>query len=420
MAKADTARFEEEVRSALERLGRAPSDEAIDAVLDPSGACAALDALAGAGAPADEAPSILIRAGRELGPERSGYGPMPQDPCWIRVQHGSSEVTLAPLRSEPRSTGRQAGDPRHARIEAVVLEAEAVRCCQAPGCTLEKTWARAWIDLAGDGSDRSSSRLLLVEALSASSEDARAIARAVGARLARATGAPLQEDGSAADLEPGLGMSLPGPPDRRAPWRAGQLARFALRTEGDRIVLRDHGSLGPRATSRRSVSIGLALMVPALGLWALLGYWLSSGRGTGGSAALASVAAVLSLASYAFLGVARFARKYAARSAPLLAVGQGRFIVMPWVSRDGAVDARPEGRLGAAIPLGELRGVAVVRRDEMHAVELDTEHGRMDALASERPEIAAIWGDVLPRVLAQAAHPAPRASARQRARLRGS
>jgi hypothetical protein len=430
MAKGDTAQFDEGVRLALEKLGFAPSEEVIDAVLDPAGACAALDTLAGDSAPSDPEtpPSVLIRVGRELGPERSGYGPAPEDPLWLRVERGSLEVTLAPLRSEP------GGEISRRRIAAVVLEAEAVRCCNAPGCTLEKAWARAWIELKGGSTkggaskgsaskggaplDRSPARLLLVEALAGAAGDARTIALAVGARLARATGAPLREGDAAVDLAPGLAISFPGPSEPRSPWRAGQLARFALRAEGDRIVLRDHGSLGPRAASRRNVGIGVALMIPALGLWALLATWISSGRGAGSSAAVASVAIVLSLASYAFLGVARFAHQYAARSAPLLAVGQGRFIVMPWVNRGGAVDARPEGRLGAAIPLGELRGVAVVRRDAAHAVELDTDHGKMDVLASDRPEVAALWSEVLPRALAHAAHPVPRASARQRARAR--
>ena len=36
---------------------------------------------------------------------------------------------------------------------------------------------------------------------------------------------------------------------------------------------------------------------------------------------------------YAFVGVARFSARYRATSAPLVAVGRDRIIVLPWVAR---------------------------------------------------------------------------------------
>jgi hypothetical protein len=99
-------------------------------------------------------------------------------------------------------------------------------------------------------------------------------------------------------------------------------------------------------------------------------------------------------------------------------MGRDRVIVAPWVSRSGAVDLRPEGRLGAAIPLGEVRGVSVRERDGRRVVELATDHGPIDALACERPEVADYLCRALRRSLDEVRHPGGGASARQRARAK--
>src|SRR5262249_22318297 len=121
---------------------------------------------------------------------------------------------------------------------------------------------------------------------------------------------------------------------------------------------------------------------------------------------------------YAFLGVARFSARYRASSAPLAAVGRDRIVVAPWVGRDGAVDARPEGRLGAAMPLGEVRAAGPERRGAAVAVELATDHGPIDAMVCPDEAAAALWCAVLDRVLDEARHPRQGATARQRARQR--
>ncbi len=153
------------------------------------------------------------------------------------------------------------------------------------------------------------------------------------------------------------------------------LARFALRSEGRpggaaRLGQRRPPRVGgPQRLDRRGPpGGGGGLVVPALAI-------RRPRRRSGVIAATVAVAALLTLAGYAFLGVARFSPGTAPRERPLLAVGRDRLVVLPWVGRDGAVDTRPEGRLGAAIPLAEVRGAAPKPRGQGVAVELDTEHG---------------------------------------------
>jgi hypothetical protein len=199
------------------------------------------------------------------------------------------------------------------------------------------------------------------------------------------------------------------PPPLGDPLAAAVLARFSLRTEGSRVVLRDWDSAGPRTSAARNAWIGAALMVAA----AAGGYALWR---AGAAVAAGIVAALLALAGYAFLTVARFSARYRATSAPLVAVGRDRIAVLPWVSRDGAVDVRPEGRLGAAIALGEVRGASPQPRKGGVAVELDTDHGPIDVMVCPSAAAAERWCAVLDRVIDEARHPRQGATARQRAR----
>src|SRR5262249_22998875 len=140
----------------------------------------------------------------------------------------------------------------------------------------------------------------------------------------------------------------------------------------------------------------------------------ASGRALGSAA----LAAIVTLTAYAFFGVARFSAKYGARSVPCVAIGRDRLVVSPWVSRGGAIDERPEGRIGAAIPLGEVRSAVHVARDDAFAVEVDTEHGPIDALVASGEDVAILLRSAIERAIAGAAHPNAGASAKQRARAR--
>src|SRR4030095_4367893 len=101
---------------------------------------------------------------------------------------------------------------------------------------------------------------------------------------------------------------------------------------------------------------------------------------TGAILGVGALAALVTLTAYAFFGVGRFGRRYAAGSSPVGWGGEGRITAMPWVARDGRVDLRPEGRYGASIPLAEVREVRVRPREKLFAVELDSEHGPIDLL----------------------------------------
>ena len=201
---------------------------------------------------------------------------------------------------------------------------------------------------------------------------------------------------------------------------AAELGRLSMRTEGDRVVLRDWDSRGPRETAGRNAGIGVALMVGAVAGW--LGLWRSLGPSGSSGAAIACgvLGALLTLAGYAFLGVARFSAKYGATSAPLVAVGRDRIVVAPWVGRSGAVDVRPEGRLGAAIPLHEVRQAHAKARAHGVAVELDTDHGPIDAVVCSGEATAKLWCGALNRAIEEARHPRQGATARQRARQKAA
>ncbi len=388
------------VESVIAMLGGPAGEPVLDFLADPGAACRALDA-------APEHGGVVTRVAPEMGAAAAGYGPAPAAPLWIRVMRGAREVGTATL---------QGGEGMVRRAARVEIDDREERCCDAPGCDKTRAFTSAWLVLDPVPEPGAPQRLLVAEQRVQGSAEPVA-AHAVAARLAAALGIPLQRGG--ADLE----IDAEPPAPLGASLAAPALARFALRSEGDRVVLRDWESAGPRASAARNAWIGAAFLVLAAGGWYQL--WRAiEARGPGGSPgeAIASgvVAVLLTLAGVAFLGVARFSAQYRAASAPLLAIGRDRVIVLPWVSRDGAVDARPEGRLGAAIPLGEVRHASPAPRGSGVAVELDTDHGRIDAMVCPSAAAAELWSAVIDRVLDEARHPKQGASARQRARQRAA
>ncbi len=379
--------FRDDVSAVLASLGPEAERSVADAIADPGGAMRALDREV-----------IVLRAAPDLGVGAAGFGPDPEVPVWAYLTRGAREVIVAPLLGGAKTTRRAA---------RVAIEATAKSCCDAPSCTASRVHTAAWL-VCEDGA-----RLLVAEehAVAPARETA---ATAFARRLADYLGAPL-EGAPSADGD----AATPATAEPIGALPAADLARFALRTEGDRVVLRDYAGEGPRATAGRNTVVGAALMLSGLGFWIKLALALArSGGSTGEAVAFGAAAALLTLAGYAFLGVARFSSRYQARSTALVAVGRDRLIVLPWVSRSGAVDARPEGRLGAAIPLGEVRSPAVAARGEERAIVVDTDHGAIDALGCEQESVAAFWAAALARITDEARHPQAAASARQRARSR--
>jgi hypothetical protein len=299
------------------------------------------------------------------------------------VMRGAREVGTALLRG---------GDGMVRRAARVELTEREEPCCDAPGCDRTRAHAEAWLVIEGIGKGAKAERLLVAEGRGEGSAT-----RTIAALLAGVLGVPVEPRVTAAEL-----------------------GRLSMRTEGDRVVLRDWDSRGPRETAGRNAGIGVALMVGAVAAW--LGLWRSLGPSGSSGAAIACgvLGALLTLAGYAFLGVARFSAKYGATSAPLVAVGRDRIVVSPWVGRAGAVDVRPEGRLGAAIPLHEVRSAHAAARARGAAVELDTDHGPIDAAVCSGEASAILWCGALNRAIEEARHPRQGATARQRARQKAA
>ncbi|WP_441285702.1 hypothetical protein ACSRUE_24510 [Sorangium sp. KYC3313] len=418
MPEPSTAAFEAEVARALRSLEADSSVPALDPLGDPAGAARALSA-EGGGAP------LILRVAPELGALRreqdTGFGPAPRDPVWLRIERGASVLRLAPLRlagarhARPEAggaggAGEGTAEPREA--VDVQLISERRPCCGAPTCARERTYVAAWLALATE-----ERRLLVAEAQDLEAARAEALVEAVAAPLAAALGVPLE---TARGTEP-PGAIAPRPFPEPAPTPppalpAAALSRFAIRSEGELLVLRDHASHGPRGSAARNALIGAALLLAALAFWIQVMRSVSAGD-SGIAIGVGSAAALLSLAGYAFLGVARFSSRYAARSAPVVSFGPGRFVVAPWVSRTGAIDLRPEGRLGAAISAGEVRDIRVLPRGDRFAVEIETDHGPIDALLTEREDVARYWRDAMDRAVASVRH-AGGPSAKQRLRAR--
>jgi hypothetical protein len=383
-----------EIKAALSLLGGPEGDPVVDFLVDPGAACRALDAL-------PEHGGLVIRAGAEHGAAAAGYGPVPAPPVWVRVMRGAREVGTAMFRG---------GDGMVRKAVRIDLDEREEPCCEAPACERRATRAAVWLVLEGT-SGGAVERLLVTEqrALDGGAD----VARGVAARLARALDAPLLRNGEAFVAEPGaapepLGPDLP----------AAELGRFTLRTEGDRFVVRDWDSVGPRATATRNTVIGVLVMIAAVGAWITLARAVGAGGAQGETVGLGMVAVLVTLVGYTFLGVARFSAKYRASSAALAMVGRDRVAVLPWVGRDGAVDTRPEGRLGAAISLVEVRGSSACPSAGGVAVRLDTDHGPYDVMVCATQAAAEVWCAAFDRAVDETRHPRAGATARQRARAR--
>ncbi len=391
--KAPLMELGEAAKASILGLGGPENEPVVDFLSDPGGALRTLKDVAEIGGA-----GLVVRVAPSLGPEGEGFGPAPVDPAWLRVMHGAPEVGLAPLR------GGDAWVRKAARIE---LERVEISCCEAPPCDLKKTVQRLSVVLEGQTKGAAEERFVVAEQV-ASDAQAPSWPAAIAPELARALDVPSSGEGEAIEGPGEKAPSLPVP----------RLARFAVRVEGARTVIRDHGSTGPKAGAKGSGWTSAIFFAVAVAFWVQLYLAYRGGAGQGAMVAYGALGALFTLAGYAFFGVARFSARYGARSEPMVAIGGGRVTVTPWVSREGAVDARPEGRLGAAIPLEEVRASSIKPRKEKFAVELDTDHGPMDALTCDDEEQARYWSRTIDRAVDAARHPKRGATAKQRARAR--
>jgi hypothetical protein len=377
-------------RSATSALpGARPEEALLDGVISPGALAARLESFA-----RGEGEGLLLLVHPKLGGAQDGYAPEPRDPLFLRLSRDGGQVTgrLAGARGEAATDVRARG---------VRLERARIKCCEAAACELERELVGAWIDFeARDPLLFAEGRPFPGQPDDGASDAARAMAAVleveVGGELGASRGEPDADD-----------VVLP----------VSERGRYAARSEGEHLVLRDLFSVGPRATAGRNFVVSAVVGALALAVWIPTVAFAREGA-TARAVAVGAIAALLSLTAYAFFGVARFSSRYVARSAPLAAFGAGRFVVAPWVGRGGAIDLRPEGRLGAAIPCNEVTAVTVAPRDAAFAVVLESDHGPIDVVAVGDERVAGALRAAVARAVDLTKHPDAKPSPRQRARAK--
>lgn len=357
-------------------------NDMVDAYLDPQGALSAL-------ASGKARRLRLARLGKA--PAEQHFGRIPEAPVWlevvgagpaVEVDGRADEVTSVEVKTDEKAWGVHA--------TPFVAYAAEVRVGLASGDTFS---------LGGT--------------VAHEPEAARATMLPLASSLERRLG--LGQEGSVENAHEG---------DTRrteASLNEKEVGRFTLSFEGDFLVLRDHRSAGPRGSAARFRAIAIGCAVPALALAIVAGlslrtYLSEPGHGIGPSLGFGAVALVLGIAAFAFFEVARYAAAYRAESSPLAWFSDDRVVVGPWVDRNGAIDTRPEGRLGAAIRTGEITAAVVREREGVWAVVLETAHGPMEVAVTEYPDVARVLEKAVWRSVQAVAAPARRKSALQRAK----
>lgn len=215
----------------------------------------------------------------------------------------------------------------------------------------------------------------------------------------------------------GLGDEAPSPDETESASATQHLPRLTLSREGEHWVLRDKDVKGPARTARRFGMMAIVSVIPAAtALVVLVREIAMPERNLGLVLGMLALVLVMSLSAVAFSAIARHAKAYTARTLPVAAFTDDRVVVSPWLSRDGRIDPRPEGRLGAAIRIAEVSAVGVVDAADGFSVRLETEHGPIDVVTlTERAEAEAAVG-LVERCLASVASPQRKKTALMRAK----
>jgi hypothetical protein len=369
-----------QVHRGIALLGGQPSERVVDFFLDPVGSTAALSELG-------EHDGIVVRVFPPAKPSRQKPGP-PPNPLWVRLARGGREIGTAAFRGEQTLVRR---------VSRVVVEQRATPCCDAPSCHQTRRLVTVALVLEGLGNELPEDQLVVTEerapegAVTRTLAIARTLSDLLDVPLVLAEGTTLR-----AGLD---GNAEPSPPLALA-----QLARFTQHAEGERVILRDHATRGPRAAAVPKAAASVVLLVVALGMAWTLARALWSGGTVGELVAYGGLTALMAVSSYTFFSMAWFAAEYRAKSTPLVAVGSDKLVVSPWVAPDGTVDVRNDGRYGAAIPLGEVTDVVAAPRGKRTAVEIRTDHGRIDAVVCETADTARWLAAALGRAIEEARH----------------
>jgi hypothetical protein len=380
--------FDSDVIRALDAAGIAKDAPAHDATIAPVAAARALASLV-AGA------SLALRGTPPLEGGDEAWAPAPVDPVWIRVERGAAEVTVVALR------GAAAAKRAATRI---AVEAEAHACCDAPSCKLERTLARVWLELGGEGP----ARVCVGEWSDAAAGKAALHASRVARALGDVLGVPVEGAGDA---------PTDAPEPESAPLSALALARFGLRCEGGRFVVRDYASIGPREGAGMDTGVGVALLLVAAGLLAgAARSWLAGSSDA--ALGLAALAALVTFFGVTYVSVGRHSASFRGTSSPRVVTYAGRLICGPWESHEGAVGKKPEGHFGAAVPLPDVTGFRLLPRDGTSVAVIDTDHGPFDGVIADDEAQARYWLAAIERAVTAASHPEPRETSRKRARER--
>lgn len=348
----------------------------VDAWLDPAGAAASLGKQTG---------PIRLRAELPLAEGALPFGPEPAQ-SHVAVIDGPAKVSIA---SSPT-------DARTITIASVDVTARAL-----PWGKLATPFERGVAEVALCAED--GARWIVAEVLS----ETEAEARAKVSTFARALAARLEVGAIGADEAPDA------PPAASDGFSGG---RYRYRLEADRWVLRDHEGRGPRATASRYLSIALVSGALALATWLVFGIELLGGASPSVLFLSGALALVLSIAAFALAEVARYARAYTASSTALAWFADDRIVVSPWVARNGAIDLRPEGQVGAGMRVAEIKGLRRDKHEGAIALVLESEHGPFELIRATDPAEIEAYARSIEASLALVASPQKKKTALMRAR----
>jgi thioredoxin-like negative regulator of GroEL len=386
----------EALEHALLELGLGVSEPVYDAWLDPGALREAVRRDA----------ELVVRAGEPLEEAPEGFAARPGKLVWLHLGvRGDSEVRAYAV------DGLASATAVSGFVTTVVLASEREPCCDGAKCQAHKERLSITLELA-EGAE--ATRLLVGETLTREARAAQEFV-ALAEALAKRFGVTLERRGDAATIaEAEAGELAVAASDASAAKARGWPGPWALRTEGALHVLRDHASRGPREGTWFEVLLTVAMAIGAVasGHQAVQS-WLGGSRGE--SAIFGLVALVLAIATWATSHIARHSARFHASSAALLYVARDRLVMAPWMSRDGSVDVKPEGRYGAALPISDVRELYIVKRRERWILGCDSSHGPYDIGWLETQDQARAWKDALEGLLDAAAHTA---RGEERAKLR--
>ena len=378
-----------DIERQLRSLG-ATGAAAYDGWLDATGAAQALRR-------AKEGDTLLLRAAWVAAPDVDPHAQAPAAPLWLQLTKGDARVRYL--------SGGASSSPITAPVRALSLLGARQLCCDSPKCKHHKC-ARQLVLQLEEGRE-----LVVAQAIGA--EDGDDPLAALTDALAAALTVPAPPHQSPPHQSPPHADASAGKPLLRDGAAAPTLARWALRLEGEMMVLRDYASLGPRETTGRDYAVMALLLAATLGAW--YGAWASwQAVRYERLAVFLVVAVVLTISVYAAWKVARHAAAYRADNEPLLFFHRDRLVIGPWLTRAGGVIGDPEGRFGAALPLREIDRL-VVERAAPHGwwVSCHSDHGPIHVGALRDQAHAHAWCERLNQLVVDYRHqPPPRHKSR--------